>query len=79
MLSKEVDEKIRKFTEISRNKKIKNKFNWVGVGGRKEEEMELISYCMTAIKNIDKQIAIKNKEEERSWRKKGGGDDINAI
>ena len=51
----------------------------MGVGGRKEEEMELISYCMTAIKNIDKQIAIENKEEERSWRKKGGGDDINAI
>ena len=33
MLSKEVDEKKRKFSEISRNKKIKNKFNWVGWGG----------------------------------------------
>ena len=74
MLSKEVDEKKRKFSEISRNKKIKNKFNWVG-GGRKEEEMELISNCMTAIKNIDKQIALISS----SPFEKVGGDDINII
>ena len=38
-----------------------------GGGGveRKEEGMELISNCMTAIENIDKQIAVENKEEER--------------
>ena len=41
--------------------------------------MELISNCMTAIKNIDKQIAVENKEGERSWRKKEGEDDINII
>ena len=32
--------------------------------------MELISNCITAIENIDKQIVVENKEEERSWRKK---------
>ena len=38
MLSKEVDEKKRKFSEISRNKKIKNKFNWVGWSGGEEKK-----------------------------------------
>ena len=75
MLSKDVDEKKRKFTEISRNKEIKNKINWVGGGERKEEEMELISNCMTAIKNIDKQIALISS----SPSEKVGGDDINII
>ena len=40
MLSKEVDEKKIKFSEISRNKKIKNKFNWVGGGGGKKRRRD---------------------------------------
>ena len=38
MLSEDVDEKKRKFTEISRNKEIKIKFNWVGEGKKRRRD-----------------------------------------